>query len=106
MTIKELRKRAESAGFLYTFGKFTKKVSPPHLVGSVIDSNNFGADNKIHYESYNGRLQLTTIDRDLSLEKKIKEEILYDVYWNIEINYINKEEVYNTSFYFNLEEEN
>ena len=104
MTLETLKEKCEAEGFKYAFGKFTKSINPPHIIVTIINSNNFGADNKVYYKSLNGRLELTTLKKDLSLQKKIEENILSEIYWEKEEGIIADEEVYNTSYFFELEE--
>ena len=106
MTLKELKTRAENAGFKYAYNNFKKATAPPHLVAHIVNSDNFGADNKVYSEIYNCQLELTSIIKDLELEKKIKKQILHDVFWDMSENYISSEEVFNTSYFFNIKEEN
>ena len=100
MTLEELKTRAESTGIKYAYNNFSKPTQPPHLVVHTVNSNNFGADNKVYKENYNCQLELTTLKKDLELEKKIKEEILFDVFWEMSENFISSEGVYNTSYFF------
>lgn len=105
LTLTELNKRAIKAGFKYSYGVFKRPVEPPHLIGHVIDSDNFGADNKVYFEISPFQLELTTLSKDLELQKKVQNEILKDIFWRKSENYINVEEVYNTSYFFDIKEE-
>ena len=71
-------------------------------MSTEIESNNFVADNKIYYEKSNARLELTTDTRDRNLEKRIEQEIFYDVIWQKEITYIQTEGVWNVSYFFEI----
>ena len=47
MTLKDLKQRAEKAGFKYAYGTFKNSVNPPHLVALCKGSTNYFADNKV-----------------------------------------------------------
>lgn len=86
----------------YSHFDFDREVEPPHLMSTEIDSNNFIADNKIYFEKCNARLELTTDSRDRELEKRIEEEILFDIIWEKEVTYIQSEKVWNISYFFEI----
>lgn len=110
MTWEELEKRIdifyldeeEKIKIPYSHYDFDREVEPPHLMSTEVETNNFMADNKIYYEIINTRLELTTDIRDRSLEKRIEKEILYDIVWKKEINYIPSEKVWNASYFFEI----
>lgn len=86
----------------YSHFDFDREVEPPHLMSTEIDSDNFIADNKIYFEKCNARLELTTDSRDRELEKRIEEEILFDIIWEKEVTYIQSEKVWNISYFFEI----
>lgn len=86
----------------YSHFDFDREVEPPHLMSTEINSDNFIADNKIYFEKCNARLELTTDSRDRELEKRIEEEILFDIIWEKEITYIQSEKVWNISYFFEI----
>lgn len=86
----------------YSHFDFDREVEPPHLMSTEIDSDNFIADNKIYFEKCNARLELTTDSRDRELEKRIEEEILFDIIWEKEVTYIQTEKVWNISYFFEI----
>ena len=86
----------------YSHYDFNREVEPPHLMSTEIDSDNFGADDKVYFKSSNARLELTTDFRDRDLEKRIETEILLDIYWEKEVTYIQSEKVWNVSYFFNI----
>ena len=67
MKLSELDDLCKNIKIPYAYGKFTEPISPPHLIGTVIDTDNFSADNKVWYKSCNFRLELTTLKKNLSL---------------------------------------
>lgn len=105
MTLSELKKRCEANDIPYAYGKFAKNINPPHLVGTIIDSDNFAADNIVWSSISNFRLELTTICKDLEIQKVVENIILKDVFWDKTENYISSEEVYNTSYFFVIKED-
>lgn len=86
----------------YSHFDFDREVEPPHLMSTEIDSDNFIADNKIYFKKCNARLELTTDSRDRELEKRIEEEILFDIIWEREVTYIQSEKVWNISYFFEI----
>lgn len=86
----------------YSHFDFDREVEPPHLMSTEINSDNFIADNKIYFEKCNARLELTTDSRDRELEKRIEEEILFDIIWEREVTYIQTEKVWNISYFFEI----
>lgn len=86
----------------YSHFDFDREVEPPHLMSTEINSDNFIADNKIYFEKCNARLELTTDSRDRELEKRIEEEILFDIIWEKEVTYIQSERVWNVSYFFEI----
>lgn len=112
MTLAEIKTRLENIGLQYAYQKFKKKVNPPHLIGHIINTDNFAADNVVYRKINNFQLELTTngevkeTDKTLQdLQKEIEEKVLFDVYWDKTENYIPEEEVYNTSYFFIIKEE-
>lgn len=86
----------------YSHFDFDREVEPPHLMSTEINSDNFIADNKIYFEKCNARLELTTDSRDRELEKRVEEEILFDIIWEREVTYIQSEKVWNISYFFEI----
>lgn len=86
----------------YSHFDFDREVEPPHLMSTEIDSDNFIADNKIYFKKCNARLELTTDSRDRELEKRIENEILFDIIWEKEVAYIQSERVWNVSYFFEI----
>lgn len=110
MTWKELEQRIDNfylneenkIKIPYSHYDFDREVEPPHLMSTEIDSDNFLADNKIYFEKSNARLELTTDFRDRKLEKRVEQEILYDIIWNRKVAYIQAEKVWNVSYFFEI----
>lgn len=105
MKLSEIADLCEKLDILYSYGEFQSPTKPPHLIGRIIDTENFGADNKVWYEIPNFILELTTLKKNLQLENKIQNELLKNIYWNKKENYIASEKIYNVSYYFKIREE-
>ena len=86
----------------YSHYDFDRDVEPPHLMSTEPETNSFGADNITYFRSSTARLELTTDNRDKTLEKRIEDEILYDTYYEKEIAYIQAEKVWNVSYFFKI----
>lgn len=86
----------------YSHYDFDREVEPPHLMSTEVESDNFLADNKVYFEKSNARLELTTDIRDRELEKRVEQEILYDIVWNREVTYIQSEKIWNVSYFFEI----
>ena len=108
MTWNELESRIsnfyldEDVKIPYSHYDFDREVEPPHLMSTEIDTENFIADNIVYFEKCNARLELTTDYRDRNLEKRIENEILYDIVWKREVAYIQSEKVWNVSDFFEI----
>lgn len=100
MTLEDLKTRCESAGFKYAYGRFEEPVKPPHLIATSPNSDNFNADDKVYLKVNSIMLELTTTKKNLELENKIEDEILYDIVWSKEETNIDDEGVYNVSYFF------
>lgn len=102
MTLEDLKTRCENSGFKYAYGRFEKAVKPPHLIATSPNSDNFNADDKVYLKVNSIMLELTTTKKDLDLENKIEDEILYDIVWSKEETNIDDEGVYNVSYFFEI----
>lgn len=105
MTLLEINELCKKYKLPYAYKKFEKPTNPPHLIGTVIDSNNFGADNIVWYKRSNFMLELTTLKKDLKIQNVVENYILKDIFWEKKEDYIETEGVYNTSYFFEIEEE-
>lgn len=115
MDLEELEKRISNiylddekkVKIPYSDGAFNREVDPPHLMYTEIDSDNLAADDIVFLSKSNSRLELTTDFRARDLEKIIQSQVLYDIVYTKEVNYIHQERVWNVSYYFQLlEKEN
>ena len=107
MTKDDLEKRAKEIivnkkSIPYVFGLFERKVSPPHLVAHITQSNNFGADNIVYKRKNIIQLELTTDYIDLELEEQIETKILFDTYWEKYETDIESEKIHNVSYFFEI----
>lgn len=106
MTINEIMQRALKSGFNYAYGSFDSNdnVNPPFLTGRIDNDSNFSADNKVYYKSHNFILELTTQRKNISLERKVEENIIYDAYY--EKNEVDNpdENIYTVMYSFQIKE--
>ena len=99
--LEDLKKRCETAGFPYAYGKFEKPTPPPHLIAVIATADNVMADNIVYYKPIPIRLDYTYTLKDLKQQEKIENEILGDIAWNkTEEAYIQTEQVWQVSYYF------
>lgn len=103
MTLEELKTRCEKAGFKYAYGRFKKSTEPSHLVAITVGSNNFIADNKVYKKSTPIQLDYTYINKNLSEQNKIEDEILGDIPWEkSDETYLSDEDVWQVSYFFEI----
>lgn len=102
MTLENLKTRCINAGFKYAYGRFEESVTPPHVIVTNPESDNFVADNIVYLKVDSIRLELTTIKKDLDLENKIENEVLCDIVWRKEETNIDDEGIYNVSYFFEI----
>lgn len=103
MTLEELKTRCEKAGFKYAYGRFKKPTEPSHLVAITVGSNNFIADNKVYKKSTPIQLDYTYINKNLSEQNKIEDEILGDIPWEkSDETYLSDEDVWQVSYFFEI----
>lgn len=103
MTLQELKTRCEAEGFQYAYGRFKKPTEPPHLIAICRDTDNFMADNKVYSKDIPIQLDYTYLDKDLTMQNKIENEILGDIAWNkTEETYLSDEEVWQVSYFFEI----
>lgn len=105
MTLKELKERAESTGLQYAYDHFDSEIDPPHLIGRILGSDYFLADNKVYFKIHDAQLELTTLIKDIEKEYLVENNILHDVVYSKEETYIESEMIYNVSYFFNIKEE-
>lgn len=103
MTLEELKKRCENAGFKYVYGMFKNPTAPPHLVAVSTDTDNFMAENKVYFKKTPIKLDYTFIDKNEAEQNKIENEILKDLPWNkTEETYLQNEKVWQVSYFFEI----
>lgn len=103
MTLEELKQKSEEAGFKYAYGVFKNAVEPPHLLAFSIDTDNFGADNKVYYKKTPIQLDYTYLDKNIEEQNKIENIILKDIYWNkSEETYLPNEKIWQVSYFFEI----
>ena len=91
MKLSDIDKNCKKLNIPYAYGAFKTLINPPHLVGTIIDTDNFSADNVVYKKFPNFRLELTTLKKDIKLQKKVEEELLKEIFWNKTENIISDE---------------
>lgn len=103
MTLAELKQRCESQGFQYAYGVFKTPTEPPHLIAICRDTDNFMADNVVYSKDTPIQLDYTYIDKDLTEQNKIEDNILSDIAWEkSEEVYLSDEKVWQVSYFFEI----
>lgn len=103
MTLAELKQRCESQGFQYAYGVFKTPTEPPHLIAICRDTDNFMADNVVYSKDTPIQLDYTYIDKDLTEQNKIEDNILSDIAWEkSEEVYLSDEKVWQVSYFFSI----
>lgn len=103
MTLEELKKRCENAGFKYAYGLFKQPTEPPHLIAISTTTDNFMADNKVYYGPIPIQLDYTYTEKNLEEQEKIEKEILGDIPWNkTDETYLQDENVWQVSYFFEI----
>lgn len=103
MTLEELKKRCENAGFKYAYGLFKQPIEPPHLIAISTATENFMADNVVYHKDIPIQLDYTYTEKNLEEQEKIENEILGDIAWNkTEETYLQDEDVWQVSYFFEL----
>lgn len=106
MTFQELKTRCNEQGIAYAYGMFRQSVEPPHLVAFETSSENFIADNKVYQKIRQIKMDYTFIYKDLEEQNKIEDNILGDIPWEkTDEIYLQDEDCWQVSYYFNIEEE-
>ena len=79
MTLEDLKTRCINTGLKYAYGRFEESVTPPHVIVTNPESENFVADNVVYLKVNSIILELTTTKKDLDsqLELCLKEIINY-----------------------------
>ena len=99
MTLEELYETLQQLKLPIAYSHFKSPQEPPYLVYLMEDTNNFGADNKVYHRIENLVIELYTIKKDITLEKKLEallnEKELY--YEKVE-TYIESEKLYEVRY--------
>lgn len=103
MTLVELKRRCEKAGFKYAYGRFKRPTEPPHLVAIAVKTDNFMADNKVYSKDTPIQLDYTYLTKDLDMQNKIEDKILGDIAWNkSDETYLSDDRVWQVSYFFEI----
>lgn len=97
MTVVEIKELIESLGLPCTYYSYPEGKAPdlPYIVWYFPNSSNFSADDKVYANIEQLNIELYTMNKDFSTEKRI-EGILDDenFYWDKLETYIDSEHMY------------
>lgn len=96
--LKELKEKAKENKIKYAFGVFADATEPPHLVANIIDTKTKSADNRVFITKKKILIELTTINKDIKIEKIVENNILDDMYYEKSESYIPSERCYNVAY--------
>ena len=103
MTLADLKTRCTTQGFKYAYGLFKKPTEPPYLIAIGRETDNFMADNKVYSKNTPIQLDYVYINKDVSDQNKIEDNILADIAWNkTEEIYLSDEKVWQVSYFFEI----
>lgn len=106
MTFEELKQRCDEQKIAYAYGMFKKSTNPPHLVAYETASENFMADNKVYQKIHQMKMDYTFLHKNIQEQNKIEDEILGDIPWEkTDEIYLQDEDCWQVSYFFNIEEE-
>lgn len=105
MKVEDVKAMLNTTGIPWAYHHYPEKKVPrfPFGVWLDVDTDNYGADNKVYCEVHGIRLELYSKDRDWATEKSI-EDVLndYGLFWNKESDYLNDEKCYITVYYLEV----
>lgn len=85
------------------YGQADDGQTLPFMTIHITQPDNFAADDQVYCEKWNFRLDLYSVKKDLSAERKIK-KLLNDnhIFWVRDETYIESEKVWEVEFTFDL----
>ena len=95
MTLAELKKILDDAGYPVAYSHFTTAPAPPYICYLTPYTSNFKADNKVYKRIDNVQIELYTSRKDLAAESKL-EAVLdeNDLSYDAIETYIESEKLY------------
>ena len=107
MKLSELKTRCETNKIPFVYGIFKTPTKPPHLAATEMSSGNFIADNRVYKKIKNLKMDYTFINKDLTTENIIENNILGDIPWEkTDEVYLQDEKCWQVSYFFDIREEN
>lgn len=101
MTLAEFKTIIASTGISCGYYQFPEGEVPalPFLVWFETETNNFGADNKVHKEVHEIAVEFYAKVRDLTNEGSIETVFANNgIFWNKEITYLDDEKCFETIY--------
>lgn len=107
MKLSELKTRCDTYKIPFVYGIFKTPQNPPHLAATEMSSDNFIADNRVYKRIKNLKMDYTFINKDLTTENIIENNILGDIPWEkTDEVYLQNEKCWQVSYFFDIREEN
>ena len=105
MTIENLVEMLQKTGIPFAYDHFAEGESPkpPFICYLLPGSNNFAADGKVYFKINQGRIELYTDSKDLSVERKV--EMVLDeagIFYNKSEVWIQSEKLYEVLYSFEV----
>lgn len=105
MKAKDIQAMLATTGIPFVYHHYPQKKVPPLPFGAWLEAgtDNFGADNKVHSEAHDIRIEFYARDRDWDNEALIESTLdSNNIFWNKECDYLNDEKCYITIYYLEV----
>lgn len=95
MTIEYIYNILKQTTFPVAYSHFETPQNPPYITYLVVNSNNFGADNKVYSKNNKIQIELYTNKKDLEAEQ-VLENVLdsASLFWDKTESYISSEKLF------------
>lgn len=101
MTLAEFKTMLDSTNITFVYYQFKENQVPslPFGVWFEVETNNFGADNKVYQEIHDIRVEFYAKNRDLTNEALIESVFNSNsIFWNKEITFLDDEKCFETIY--------
>lgn len=103
MKLSELAQRLNALGYPVAYSHFKSAQAPPFICYLVVDSDTFSADNTVLSESTYVDIELYVTNKDLTVEKKIKDMLKEnELPWSYDEIFIKDEGVFKCTYSITL----
>lgn len=99
MTIEELFTQLSTSGLPVAYDCFPDEEcpDPPYVVFRELETNNFGADDKVRQKIRRMEIELITIGKDLGAEEALEGSLDF-TFWNMTESYAEDEKTWSTFY--------